>query len=334
MKPVISAEKEILLSMSDEQIIEIFRRAGLTELLGYQNTSVDKGKTEKRRTALAELNSLVGMEETKRQLNKLVAFFRMQNIALMRGITGSKVNFNMVFIGNPGTGKTEGARIIGKMLAEVGIIKKDLFIECGRADIVAKYAGHTAKNVKALVKKATGGVLFIDEAYSLCEESERGNFGEEAINTLLQEVENHRGELVVIFAGYPKPMQEFLDSNPGLKSRFPNVIQFPDYSAEELYEISAQIAMRNGFRFDQDVKDKLIPIFNNAVKIENYGNARFARNMVETAELNRAENLAKRYKDLNQLSNEQLFTLTAKEFDMPHLVEDFVAKKKMGFGVN
>lgn len=330
MKPVISAEKELLLGMSDEQVIEILRRAGL---LGYQQASIDKTKNEKKNTALVELNGLVGMEETKRQLNKFVVFFRMQKIALMRGITGSMVNSNMVFVGNPGTGKTEGARIFAKLLAEVGITKKELFIECGRADIVAKYAGHTAKNVKALVKKAIGGVLFIDEAYSLCEESERGNFGEEAINTLLQEVENHRGELVVILAGYPKPMQEFLDSNPGLKSRFPNVIQFPDYSAEELYEISAQIAKRNGFSFSQDVKDKLIPIFNNAIKIENYGNARFARNMVEKAELNRAENLAKKYKDLNQLSNEQLFTLTANEFDMPRLVEDCVSKRRMGFGV-
>lgn len=330
MKPILSAEKELLLEMSDEQVIEIFRRAGL---LGYQQVSRDKTKIEKKNTALEELNGLVGMEETKRQLNKLIAFFRMQKIALMRGITGSVVNSNMVFVGNPGTGKTEGARIFAKLLAEVGITKKELFIECGRADIVAKYSGHTAKNVKALVKKAIGGVLFIDEAYSLCEESERGNFGEEAINTLLQEVENHRGELIVILAGYPKPMQEFLDSNPGLKSRFPNIIQFPDYSAEELYEISAQIAKRNGFCFSQDVKDKLIPIFNNAIKIENYGNARFARNMVETAELNRAENLAKKYKDLNQLSNEQLFTLTAGEFDMPRLVEDCVSKRKMGFGV-
>lgn len=334
MKPVLSAEKELLLGMSDEQVVEIFRRAGLAELMGYQHSAIDKVRNEKRSTALAELNGLVGMEETKRQLNKLIAFFRMQKIAIMRGITASKVNSNMVFVGNPGTGKTEGARIFAKLLAEVGITKKELFIECGRADIVAKYAGHTAKNVKALVKKALGGVLFIDEAYSLCEESERGNFGEEAINTLLQEVENHRGELVVILAGYPRPMQEFLDSNPGLKSRFPNVIQFPDYSAEELYEISAQIAKRNGFCFSQDVKEKLIPIFNNAIKIENYGNARFARNMVETAELNLAENLSKKYKDLNQLTNEQLFTLTAKEFDMPHLVEDYVTKRKMGFGFN
>lgn len=332
MKPVLSAEKELLLGMSDEQVIEIFRRAGLAELMGYQHASIDKEKAGKRNSALAQLNSLVGMEETKKQLNKFIAFFRMQKIALMRGVTGNKVNSNMVFVGNPGTGKTEGARIFAKLLAEAGITKKELFIECGRADIVAKYAGHTAKNVKALVKKALGGVLFIDEAYSLCEESERGNFGEEAINTLLQEVENHRGELVVILAGYPKPMQELLNSNPGLKSRFPNVIQFPDYTAEELYEIAAQIAKRNGFCFSQDVKVKLISIFNNAIKIENYGNARFARNMVETAELNRAEKLAKKYKDLNQLSNEQLFTLTASEFDMPRLVEDCVLKKRMGFG--
>ena len=332
MKPILSAEKEMILNLPDEQVRELIRRAKYAG--PCTKSSTDREQAKGLDSAVNELNNLVGMAETKNKFHKLLAYFKMQQIAHMRGVVGNRLNANMVFVGNPGTGKTEGARIFAKLMAEAGITKKDLFIECGRADIVAKYAGHTAKNMKALIKKSLGGVLFIDEAYALCEEGERGNFGEEAINTLLQEVENHIGELVVILAGYPEPMQKFLDSNPGLKSRFPNVIHFPDYTAEELYQISVQIAKKNGFTFTQDVKEKLIPIFYSAMKIENYGNARFARNLVETAELNRADNLAKKHKDFNKLTNEQLFTLTANEFEMPRLVEDTIKKQTMGFCIN
>lgn len=294
------------------------------------NAEAELAKKSRRNTAADDLKNLVGMKETKRHIIELLALYRIKNIAAMRGLSQTGFNANMVFTGNSGTGKTECARILARLLEEEGITDKNLFIECGRADIVAKYQGHTASNMKALIEKALGGVLFIDEAYSLNEGIEKG-FGEEAVNTLLQEVENHKGELVVILAGYPKQMKEFIDSNPGLRSRFPNVLYFSDYSVEELFEISSKIAKSNGFLLDKDVKDKLIPIFNSVIKKDNFGNARFARNLVETAQLHKAGRLVMEYRNLNKLTNEKLFTLTAKDFEMPKMIEDCMERTKVGF---
>lgn len=325
----LSAEKEIILKLPDDSVKELLRRAGYPGLNHQASTA--KEETGENNEPKDVLKGIVGMTEIKGQILKLVSFFQMQKIAADRGLSGNKVNLNMIFIGNPGTGKTKMARMISQIFFMAGIIPKNKLIECSRAELIAKYEGHTAPNIKAVVKKALGGVLFIDEAYSLVEEGDRANFGKEAIETLLQEAENHRGELVIILAGYPQQMEAFLDSNPGLKSRFPNVIKFPDYSVQELYEIALYLAKEAGYSFGDDVKGKLHQLFEAARKYDNFGNARCARNILEFAEINKADKLTREHKNLHALSNEQLFRLTAEDFCMPPMIGDMVEKRKIGF---
>lgn len=278
-------------------------------------------------------DNLIGLDAPKQYIKKMISYFEVRHIAEQRGKTTGNITRNLCFVGNPGTAKTTVARIYAKILSDKGIIKNNKFIECSRADIVSKYVGHTAKNVKTIVSKAKGGVLFIDEAYSLVENSE-GGFGDEAINALVTEIENNRSNLTIIIAGYPEKMRQFLDSNPGLKSRFPYTINFPDYSVEELYRISEKIAAENGYTFDPNVHDKLIKIFQKAISVKDYGNGRYARNVVEQAELNKAVHLSGKYNNLNELSDNQLFTLSEAEFEEIEFIENRKSDFKFGFCVN
>lgn len=193
-----------------------------------------------------------------------------------------KVDLNLAFTGNPGTAKTTAARIFARVMKENGILSKGDLLEVGRAAVVAKYVGQTAIKVKELFAKAKGNVLFIDEAYSLVDEWEN-SYGDEAIATIVQEMENHRDDVIVIFAGYPDKMQAFLSRNPGLRSRVPFVIEFDDYTAEELTEIAKKEIEQMGYTIEPAAEEKVLEICRDAIGSEDCGNGRFSRNLVDAA---------------------------------------------------
>ena len=255
------------------------------QMMPKQRLSDEHRDVKPQKSAEEQLNRLIGLNNVKENIYQWTAFFKVQSIAQQRG-RGKKLNIttNMIFTGNPGTAKTTVARIYARYLYELNLSKEFKFIECTRSDLVERWAGHTAKKTREMVEKALGGgVLFIDEAYSLIEDT-RGGYGDEVINTLVTEIENHRGELTVILAGYPKEMEMFLNSNPGLRSRFSCVLHFEDYTINELCEISHYVAADNGYLIGEGADKVLADIFSKEMaEHENFGNGRFARNVVERA---------------------------------------------------
>ena len=238
-----------------------------------------------KRNYMDELQALVGIKAAKDQVKKILAFAKMRKAMEEKGEQLEPITLNMEFVGNPGTAKTTVARIVAGVLKEIGIITSGEFIEVGRADLVAQYVGQTAPMVKSVFQRAKGGVLFIDEAYSLLDKG-NGRFGDEALNTIVQEMENNRKDTIVIFAGYPDEMDEFFLRNPGLRSRVPFRVRFDDYTTEELADICELEAGKRGFLIDMNAKELIKEICESSTgNIEN-GNGRFCRNLVEKAVLN------------------------------------------------
>lgn len=230
----------------------------------------------------AMLENLVGLDAAKKQVKQIAAFARMQMAMREQGRASPSISLNMDFIGNPGTAKTTVARIMAGIFNEIGLLSSNELVEVGRADLVAKYVGQTAIKVKEVFEKAKGKVLFIDEAYSLVDYWENA-YGDEAITTIVQEMENRRDETIVIFAGYPDKMNDFFSRNPGLRSRVPFTIQFCDYSGQELFEICNLEAEKSGFIIGSNAKEKLREICDKAVGNKAMGNGRFCRNLIENA---------------------------------------------------
>ena len=238
-----------------------------------------------KRNYMDELQALVGIKAAKNQVKKILAFAKMRKAMEEKGEQLEPITLNMEFVGNPGTAKTTVARIVAGVLKEIGIIKTGEFIEVGRADLVAQYVGQTAPMVKSVFQRAKGGVLFIDEAYSLLDKG-NGRFGDEALNMIVQEMENNRKDTIVIFAGYPDEMDEFFLRNPGLRSRVPFRVRFDDYTTDELSDICELEAGKRGFLIDVNAKELIKEICESSTgNIEN-GNGRFCRNLVEKAVLN------------------------------------------------
>ncbi|MCR4807492.1 MAG: AAA family ATPase [Lachnospiraceae bacterium] len=239
-----------------------------------------------------ELDGIVGLTKIKDYIHSLKEYYEVQKRRREEGLKAGELNRHMIFTGNPGTGKTTIARIVSRYLKAIGILSGGQLVEVSRGDLVGRYVGHTAPLVNQVVKSAIGGVLFIDEAYSLYR-GEEDSFGLEAIDTLVKAIEDNRDNLIVILAGYSKEMEDFLEANSGLKSRFPNIIDFPDYTGEELLAIAHITARSKGYTIDKDAEQPLLDFFN-ATQLTNAreaGNGRLVRNKIEEAILNQSRRL-------------------------------------------
>lgn len=258
----------------------------------------------------ADLNNLVGLENIKQVLKDLVDLIELKN-KTKDDLKIKDINLHMVFLGNPGTGKTTVARIIAEMLYNLKYIKQNKLIEVSSKDLVAEYVGQTAPKTMAVIERALGGVLFVDEAYSLASEEGSGNsFNKEAIATLIQAMENYRDNLVVIFAGYTKEMQAFLNANSGIVSRIGYTLDFKDYTSEELLKIFEGMVKKAGFSITKEACDEVVKVIDKYRNTKNFGNARFARNLYEKTIIKHASNTRgkKAKKDLKTIVKEDIST--------------------------
>ena len=271
-------------------------------LISNPNSSVEK------------LNALIGLDSVKQEVSKLTNLIKIQQQRKRSGMKAVEPSYHCVFTGNPGTGKTTVARIVSEIYGELGILKKGHLVETDRSGLVAEYVGQTAVKTNAIIDRALDGVLFIDEAYTLFSDS-KNDYGREAIATLLKRMEDNKDRLVVILAGYSKEMQDVINSNPGLRSRFNRYIDFPDYNADELLKIFKLHAKKFDYELSPDAEKKLSELFANAVanKAQGFGNGRFARNVFDKTIENQSTRLSQlgmpTVDDLSKILPEDIPTL-------------------------
>lgn len=304
--------KEVILAVSKGEIssLEGFK------LLKTMDNSLDipaaaaDSPREELQALMQEMDGLIGLSEVKKLVREIYAFIEIQKRRETEGLHTQPLVLHMIFKGNPGTGKTTVARILGKMFCKMGVLSRGHLIEVERADLVGEYIGHTAQKTREQLKKAYGGILFIDEAYSLARGGEK-DFGKESIDVLVKAMEDHRGEIILILAGYQAEMENFLKVNPGLRSRFPIHIDFPDYSEKELLSIAELFCQGRQYQLTSEAKLALLKILSlpSGDKGDNFGNARAMRNLIEKAIRRQAVRLITK----PHLSRDELMLLSASD---------------------
>ena len=289
IKPILDKTYDLLVDAAlKEDKLEVIRlKYNGSVFIEFNNKSMELKLDDseiQRKEIEEELNDIVGLDEVKTYLNSLEQHLKISKLRAKKGLKTAEVSKHMIFTGNPGTGKTTIARIVSKMMKVAGVLENGQLVEVSRSDLVGKYVGHTAPLTMSVVNSALGGVLFIDEAYSLYRGKD-DSFGLEAIDTLVKAMEDHRDDLIVILAGYKKEMESFLDANSGLKSRFANIINFPDYTGEQMLQIAQNIARGKDYVIDEEASTKLLEYFTIVQSKEDSisGNGRLARNVVEAA---------------------------------------------------
>lgn len=276
----------------------------------HSNSEANQEKLDR---VLAELDELVGITGVKDKVKQTANFAKIQQVRLTQGLKPIPSTYHSVYTGNPGTGKTTVARLMGRIFRCLGVLKKGHLIECDRSALVAEYVGQTAPKTNAVIDSALDGILFIDEAYTLVKDHE--DFGREAIDTLLKRMEDNRDRLIVIVAGYPEQMNRFINSNPGLHSRFTRFIDFPDYNPQELCRIFSLMCYKNGLNLAPALRAKILHHFTrlHQDRTENFGNARLVRNCFEAAITAQATRLA----NTGQFDTPALSLLSTEDLDSP-----------------
>lgn len=293
----------------------------------YVTHVTEEEKQVSKSDAYKTLREMIGLTQAKKVIDGAINYFKLQQEYKLRGIEFNRPAMHMCFTGTPGTAKTTVARLVAEILKDNGVLSEGKLVEVGRSDLVGKFVGHTAPQVKEMFDKAKGSVLFIDEAYSLVEDK-KGLYGTEAINAIVQEMENRREDTVVILAGYPEEMKQFLEWNPGMKSRIAFHVSFDDYTENELLDITKLLAKDRGIKLDEKAEEKLLSIYAEARKDKAFGNGRFARNLLEKAKFNQANRFMQ--KDLRFVSDDEICTLVADDFDYEVKKEE--TRPRLGFG--
>ncbi|MDI9478046.1 MAG: AAA family ATPase [Bacillota bacterium] len=298
-----------------------FREERSLELNIVEKKEKNQEDREKLNKLLEEMDSLIGLEEVKKIIREYIAFIKVQQLRERYQLKTSPVVMHMIFKGNPGTGKTTMARIIGKIFNEIGYLQGGELIEAERADLVGEYIGHTAQKTKKLLERALGGVLFIDEAYSLARGGEK-DFGKESIDTIVKAMEDYKDKLIIILAGYRDEMNFFLRTNPGLASRFAIQIDFPDYTIDELVQIANLMYKEREYILDEKSKHYIYRILSEIRNKEIInGNARTVRNLVERSIRQHARRIIKQKniskKDLIYITKEDLIGEEGNNEKMP-----------------
>ena len=272
------------------------------------------------------LQKMVGLTDVKRICDDIINSCKLEQVRKAMGFKSGSISKHMLFAGNPGTAKTTVARLLAQILKEEGVLDNGHLVECARQDLVGPYVGWTARIVRQKFKEARGGILFIDEAYALVDDS--NTFGAEAINTIVQQMENYRDEVMVIFAGYTDKMKTFLEQNEGLNSRIAFHLDFPDYNSNELEGIMDIMLEDNGLHMTDDAREKCMTIYDNARTSRNYGNGRFVRNMLEQARMRQAARIMDTYKN-SEVDKDVITELIADDFESPYIA--FGKPVRMGF---
>lgn len=293
--------------------------SSLIEFYGYstiksicQSTTDVADDTRTLQDLLDELNALVGLEKVKSKVQDLIVYQKIQKMRREQNLHSAKNTLHLAFTGNPGTGKTTVARIVGRIYKQIGLLSKGHFVEVSRTDLIAGYQGQTALKVKKVIEQAKGGVLFIDEAYSITENDHTDSYGRECLTELTKALEDYREDLVVIVAGYTEPMNQFFGSNPGLKSRFNTFIEFNDYSSNELDEILVSMCKKNDYILTDEVKEKIHFYFEQQTssKDKSFSNGRLVRNLFDDLVMNHA----RRVINVENPGREELSTIKVEDF--------------------